>query len=165
MPPLAQPRLGPAAGSRASNANWRIWSVGRHANISGFTQIPFCSTSSPLQSPHSTWLEETRERRRTQLPVCCLLPVGPSCVKGRGEGQGVLRLLLPWLGAGLPGPCHVQYIRGDQQASLKVRWHQAHAKHSLNPSSSFYPPPPPSSFTAISPHSYLQLPLTHSPPS
>lgn len=133
MPPLAQPQLCPAAGSRASNANWRLWSIGRHANISGFTQIPFCSTSSPLQSPHSTWLEERRQRRRTQLLVCCLLPVGPSCVKGRGEGQGALGPLLPWLQAGLPGPCHVLYIRGDQQASLKVRWHQAHAQPSLTP--------------------------------
>lgn len=133
MPPLAQPQIGPAAGSRASNANWRLWSVGRHANIPGFTQIPFCSTSSLLQSPHSTWLEERRQGRRTQLLVCCLLPVGPSCVKGSGEGQGALGPLLPWLQAGLPGPCHVLYIRGDQQASLKVRWHQAHAQPSLTP--------------------------------
>lgn len=52
--------------------------------------------------------------------------------------------VFPWLAAGLLGPCHVQYIRGDQQASLKVRWHQAHAQYSLTsppalPSSFFYP--------------------------
>lgn len=36
--------------------------------------------------------------------------------------------LLPWLGIGLPSPCHVLFIREDQQANLKVRWYQAHAK-------------------------------------
>lgn len=50
---------------------------------------------------------------------------------GGKVGAPVLVLLLPllpWLGIGLPSPCHVLYIREDQQANLKVRWYQAHAK-------------------------------------
>lgn len=43
----------------------------------------------------------------------------------------LLLALLPWLGIGLPSPCHVLYIREDQQANLKVRWYQAHAKFFL----------------------------------
>lgn len=129
MSPLVQHGL--AAG--ASNANWKIWSIGRHANISSFTPMRFRSTSSsPIPSFHLTGGKETGTAAFSWA------------VSGTGGREGVLRLLLPWLGAGLQSPCHVLYIRGDQQASIRVRWHQAHAfPQSL-------PPPLP----------HLRIPLT-----
>lgn len=92
MPPLAQPWLGPAAGSGASDANWRLWNTCKYLWLYSDT---LCSTSSPLQSPHSTWLEE---RRWTQLLVCCPLPMGTDCVEQREIGLVLaLQPPLPWL--------------------------------------------------------------------
>lgn len=108
-----------------------------------YPSVPLPVISNPFIPPD--W---SRGGRRGEHSCQFVAPSpGPKLCQGTGEGQGVLLLLLPWLGAGLPGPCHVQYIRGDQQASLKVRWHQAHAEPSLNPSSSLSPPPPLSPFT------------------
>lgn len=76
-------------------------------------------------------------------------PVGLSCVRGWGKvGAPVpplllLVLLLPWLGIGLPSPCHVLYIREDQQANLKVRWYkhmQSFFLKKLSPSFLFHHP-------------------------
>lgn len=130
MPPLAQSRLSPAVSSRASDSDWRIWSIGRHADISGFCPISFCSTSSSLQSSHSTWLEE---RSWTQLPLCCVLPMGPSRVKGWGGGR--VGVLLSWLGTGFLGPMSYTV---HQRRSASQPESQMIPKHSLNPSLSFY---------------------------
>lgn len=118
MPSLAWPQLGPAASSGASDANWRLWSVGSHSNISGFTQIPFCSTSSPLQSPHSTWLEE---RRRVQLLVVASFPWALAVSREGGKGGGIVAavaLIRGW--ASRPMSCTVHQRRSANQPESQM---------------------------------------------
>lgn len=88
-----------------------------------YPSVPLPVLSNPFIPPD--WRREGREGEHS----CWFV----ASFKGGGKGRGALGPLLPWLQTELPGPCHVLYIRGDQQASLKVRWHQAHAQPSLTP--------------------------------
>lgn len=98
-----------------------------------YPSVPLPVLSNPLIPPD--W-------RRGGEYSCWLLPPSRGPWLCEGGGGGGLWPLFPWLGAGLPGPCHVLYIRGDQQASLKVRWHQEHAQCSLTtPTPPALPPP------------------------
>lgn len=124
-----------------------IWSIGRHTNISGFTQIPFCSTSSLLQSLHSSWLEK---RRRAQLLSC-----GPELCQGMGQGRGTgasitaagaaVALIRDW--PSKPVSCIVHQRRSASQPESQMI--QAHAK--LLKKKAFTLLSLPSSFNSASP--------------
>lgn len=100
-----------------------IWSIGRHTNIfPALLRYP----SVPLPVFFNPFIPA--DWRRGGEHSC--FPVGLSCVRGWGKAGAPVPplllpvLLLPWLGIGLPSPCHVLYIREDQQANLKVRWYK-----------------------------------------
>lgn len=95
-----------------------------------YPSVPLPVLFNPLIPPD--WRKEEENTAAGLLPPSR----GPRLCRGKGV-RGA------WLGTGLSGPCHVLYIRGDQQASLKVRWHQPHAQRSPTP-------PHPSSFLLLS---------------